>query len=37
MSTSSGGGLTAGRAAGARADLSSMTGRVGSEGRRQIG
>ena len=37
MSTSSGGGLSAGRAAGARADLSSMASRVGGAGRREIG
>jgi hypothetical protein len=37
MTTSSGGGLSAGRAAGARADLSSMSGRVGGERRREIG
>jgi hypothetical protein len=36
MSTSSGGGLSAGRAAGARADLSSRTGRVGSAGQRAL-
>jgi hypothetical protein len=37
MTTSSGGGLSAGRAAGARADLSSMGSRVGGAGRREIG
>jgi hypothetical protein len=37
MTTSSGGGLSAGRAAGARADLSSMSARVGSGRRREIG
>jgi hypothetical protein len=36
MSTSSGGGLSAGRAAGARADLSSRSGRVGSAGHRAL-
>jgi hypothetical protein len=37
MSTSSGGGLSAGRAAGARADLSSAASRVGEGRRREIG
>lgn len=37
MSTSSGGGLIAGRAAGARADLSAATSAVGGERRRQLG
>ena len=37
MTTSSGGGLSAGRAAGARADLSSLSARVGSARRRGIG
>jgi len=37
MTTTSGGGLTAGRAAGARADLSATGARVGAERRRQIG
>jgi hypothetical protein len=37
MSTSSGGGLVAGRAAGARADLSSAASRVGGERRRALG
>ena len=37
MSTTSGGGLSAGRAAGARADLSAMGARVGGGRRREIG
>ena len=37
MTTTSGGGLSAGRAAGARADLSAMGARVGSGRRRAIG
>lgn len=36
MTTSSGGGLSAGRVAGARADLSTLSSRVGSGGRRQL-
>jgi len=37
MTTTSGGGLTAGRAAGARADLSGLGARLGGDRRRQIG
>ena len=37
LTTSSGGGLSAGRAAGARADLSSAGSRLGAGGRREIG
>jgi len=37
MTTTSGGGLSAGRAAGARADLSATGARVGGERRREIG
>jgi Protein of unknown function (DUF2786) len=37
MTTTSGGGLSAGRAAGARADLSGVGARVGSQRRREIG
>ena len=37
MTTTSGGGLSAGRAAGARADLSAMGARVGGGRRREIG
>lgn len=37
MSTSSGGGLVAGRVAGSRADLSSPSSRVGAERRRALG
>jgi hypothetical protein len=37
MTTTSGGGLAAGRVAGARADLSAGGARVGRERRREIG
>ena len=37
MTTTSGGGLSAGRVAGARADLSALGGRVGARARREIG